>query len=407
MDTNSKTICMLPWVSMETTPMGTSRPCCLAMDEITKPDGTKYALRENTLEEIYKSEYMVDLREQFLRGEKPKTCSRCWDEEDAGRTSKRMNTDVRFKHERPLIDFSDTNPDSLWFIDLKLGNICNLKCRICGSWSSSKWAREEIDYIRKYKNRNAKDHIAYKWLKDGKWPRESEVFWENMIDLLPNIKYFEFTGGEPFMIKEHFQLLQQAVDGGFAKDIEIHYNTNGTQYPEEFVHLWKEFKYVEIAFSIDNVGKRFEYERFGARWDEVCENIKRFRDLRDQNNNIKLQICLTVNIQNVYYLKDLCDWMRTQDFDYHHFNMLHDPRHQNIGEMTIEAKQIVTNRLKQDQFHPHDKNEIDKLIKFIDNGPSSNGKDFVRLMKQTDTYRKENFLETHTQIAKAMGYSDT
>lgn len=90
---------MLPWVSMETTPMGTSRPCCLAMDEITKPDGTKYALRENTLEEIYKSEYMVDLREQFLRGEKPKTCSRCWDEEDAGRTSKRMNTDVRFKHE--------------------------------------------------------------------------------------------------------------------------------------------------------------------------------------------------------------------------------------------------------------------------------------------------------------------
>lgn len=43
---------MLPWISIETSPIGTARPCCLAEDEITKPDGTKYLLKEHTLEEI-------------------------------------------------------------------------------------------------------------------------------------------------------------------------------------------------------------------------------------------------------------------------------------------------------------------------------------------------------------------
>ena len=394
---------MLPWVSMETTPMGNARPCCLAKDEITKADGSKFNLLDDTLQDMYNSEYMVNLREQFLAGEKPATCTRCWDEEAAGRTSKRMHTDVRFKHERPLIDFTNTKPDSLWFIDLKLGNICNLKCRICGSWSSSKWAKEEMDYIAAH-GKDPKSHIAYQWLKDGRWPRDSEVFWANMSELLPNVRYFEFTGGEPFMITEHFELLQEAVDRGFANQIEIHYNTNGTQYPAEYVDLWKHFKYVEIAFSIDNVGERFEYERYGAKWDEVEENIAKFRTLRDQANNIKLQICLTVNTQNVYYLEDLCNWMNTQDFDYHHFNMLHDPRHMNIGTMTAEAKDLVIAKLESGTFNNHDQREVNNIIQFIKNGPTGNGERFIKLMQQTDAYRNQSFAETHVDIAKAMGY---
>ena len=141
-------ICMLPWISIETSPTGTVRPCCLAKDEIVREDGTNYNLKENTLEEAYHSPYMRNLREQFLAGQKPETCQRCWDEEAAGRVSKRMNSRIRLKEYYDQVDWSNLNPDQLWFIDLKLGNICNLKCRICGSWSSSKWAQEEIDYAK-------------------------------------------------------------------------------------------------------------------------------------------------------------------------------------------------------------------------------------------------------------------
>ena len=401
-----KTICMLPWISIETSPIGSVRPCCLATDEITKPNGEKFDLNVDTLSTIYRSEYMQDLRKRFRAGEKPETCKRCWEEEDAGRTSKRMHTRVRFKHEVDKVDFANDNPDQLWFVDLKLGNICNLKCRICGSWSSSSWAQEEMGYIKHVPDR--KQHIAYTWLQQGQWPRNknSDTFWNDMKEMLPQVRYFEFTGGEPFMIPEHFELLQYAVDQGYSKNIEIHYNTNGTQWPEKYIHLWQEFKYVEIAFSIDNIGARFEYERFGAKWDEVEENIAKFQALRNRSNNITTQVCMTINTQNVYYLEELCHWVSRQNFNYDYFNMLHDPKHQNIGSMTQAAKDLVIAKLESGSFKTKHKIEINRIIQFIKNGNTGDGNKFLFDMKRADEFRKQRFMTTHPEIARAMGYED-
>jgi organic radical activating enzyme len=393
---------MLPWISIETSPIGTARPCCLAIDEITDDTGRKYDLNKTDLQTIYNSTYMQKLRQQFRAGEKPETCNRCWQEEDAGRASKRIYSKIRLKEFVDKVDYANDTPDQLWFVDLKLGNICNLQCRICGSWSSSRWAQEEIDYIPELKNK--KDHLAYKFLQQGAWPRKTQTFWNNLRELLPNIKYFEFTGGEPFMIQEHFDLLQYAVDQGHAQNIDIHYNTNGTQWPDAH-ELWKHFKRVDIAFSIDNVEQRFEYERYGAKWNEVTENIKNFHDLRDQyRGKITTQACMTINIQNVYYLEDLCAWINTQTFDDHYFNMLHDPKHMCVDNLTEAAKQIVVEKLKAGTFTPRHRAEILRIIKFIENGAGSDGEEFVFKMKKTDQYRKQSFEDTHPEIARAMGY---
>jgi MoaA/NifB/PqqE/SkfB family radical SAM enzyme len=393
---------MLPWISIETSPIGTTRPCCLAKDEITYLDEQgieqKYNLQEHTLEEIYNSRYMQLLRRDFLYGQKPDTCQRCWDEEAAGRVSKRINSRIRLKEYYDDVDWNNLNPDQLWFIDLKLGNICNLKCRICGSWSSSKWAKEEIDYVPGI---DRKTHLAYKFLQDGAWPRESEVFWDNLKTLLPNIKYFEFTGGEPFLIEQHFELLRYAVEQGYSENIEIHYNTNGTVFPES-AELWANFKHVEIAFSIDNVGARFEYERYGADWNEVQENIAKFTEIRSRK--ISTQLCTTMNVQNVYYLPELCDWISTQTFNHIFFNMLHDPWHMNIGRMTSAAKELVIDRLSNHNFNYKYQIEILRIIQVIKNGQGSDGTEFLRKMQLTDEYRQQSFLDTHNEIAKAMGY---
>jgi MoaA/NifB/PqqE/SkfB family radical SAM enzyme len=391
-------ICMLPWISIETSPVGTARPCCLAKDEIVNTNGVKYDLNTHTLEEIYHSEYMQLLRQDFLAGNKPATCQRCWDEEAAGRVSKRMNSRIRLKEYYDSVDWLNINPDQLWFIDLKLGNICNLKCRICGSWSSSPWAQEEIAYIPGI---NKKEHLAYTYLKQGAWPRENPIFWDNLRALLPNIKYFEFTGGEPFLIKEHFELLEYAVEQGYAKNIEIHYNTNGTVFPER-ADLWNEFKHVEVAFSVDNIGARFEYERYLAKWDEVTANIAKFNDMR--SNKFSTQLCLTVNIQNVYYLPEISEWIEQQTFDHIYFNMLHDPWHMCISRMTPTAQKLVVDRLATHNFNSKHKMEILRIIKFIENGQGSDGSEFLRKMHQTDDYRGQSFLTTHAEIAKAMGY---
>lgn len=402
-----KTICMLPWISIETSPMGTTRPCCMAYDEITDESGRKYDLNETNLETVYHSKYMQDLRRQFRAGEKPATCNRCWEEEDAGRDSKRIHTQVRLKELYPQVDWENDNPDQLWFVDLKLGNICNLKCRICGSWSSSAWATEEMNYLPP--GADKKKHIAYTWLKQGAWPRKTTTFWDNMRELIPNIKYFEFTGGEPWMIEEHKDLLKFACQTGHAKHIDIHYNTNATQWDTTLFDLWPEFGRVDVAFSIDNVGNRFEYERYGAKWDRANEIIDVVNNMTNKpsHGNITTQLCFTINIQNVYYLDELLDWADTKKFGSIYFNMLHSPDHMSIQYMTPAARELVLNKLKS-TFWKADKynKEIDSIVKFIENGPGSDGKDFLFKMQRADEYRKQNFMDTHPEIAKAMGYGN-
>ena len=397
-------ICMLPWISLETSPIGTARPCCMAHEEIRDESGAKYDLNTTDLTTIYHSEYMQDLRRDFRNGVKPATCQRCWDEEDAGRDSKRIHTRTRLKELYAQVDWANDDPDQLWFIDLKLGNICNLKCRICGSWSSSKWAEEELAYMPELANK--KEHIAYKWLRQGAWPRKTEAFWDNLRSLLPNIRYFEFTGGEPWLIEEHFELLEFAVAEGHGKHIDIHYNTNATQPPTRLVPLLSSLGRVDIAFSIDNVGARFEYERYGADWKEANAIIDATHGLKLVYPNITTQLCFTINIQNVYYLDELLAWAETKSFGDIYFNMMHSPDHMSIQHMTSAAQELVINKLKT-TFWTSNKyqQEIDSVVKFIELGSGSDGTEFLMKMQRTDSHRRQNFMDTHPEIALAMGYA--
>jgi len=277
-----------------------------------------------------------------------------------------------------------------------------LKCRICGSWSSSKWAEEELAYSEKA---DKKQHIAYTWLKQGAWPRKSEVFWDNLKTLLPNIKYMEFTGGEPWMIQEHFELLKFAVDQGYGKNIDIHYNTNATQPATELVPLLSHLGRVDIAFSIDNVGPRFEYERYGADWAQANKIIDSVHGLKLTYPNITTQLCFTINVQNVYYLDELLAWADRKGFGDIYFNMMHSPDHMSVQHMTPAAQELVLDKLKTTFWTTaHYQQEINSLINFIEQGPGSDGSEFLFKMKRTDQYREQNFADTHPEIAKAMGY---
>ena len=384
--------CVLPWISLEASPIGTVRPCCLADDEITDDDGRKFNLNTDSLIEIHNCTYMEKLREQFLRGEQPSTCRKCWDEEKVGRTSKRMNTLTRL---RPLIEEHrgwEKASKELQFLDLKLGNICNLKCRICGSWSSSTFAGEEIKFANDtsyHRNMN----------KQGAWPRTATNFWKELDFISSDIRYLEFTGGEPFMIREHFEFLKHLANKQIANRIEIHYNTNGTQWPEEYVDIWKQFKHVEIAFSIDNVSRRFEYERTNASWDEVNNNIRRFIDLRDSTTNISLQLCTTINIYNVLYLHDIVQWEHFKDFDYVFWNMLHDAPQNNIKSLPKFAKEIVEECLLET---PCDdlkiRNEFENVVKFMNSGNGVSYNEFIANIERLDQRRNVQLKDTHREL---------
>lgn len=384
MNLPNKTFCVLPWVSLEASPIGTVRPCCLADDELTNDSGEKFSLLNADFASIQNSTAMTQLREQFLAGERPQTCRKCWNEERAGRTSKRMHTINRLKHTVTDSDWTrDAKP--LMFLDLKLGNICNLKCRICGSWSSSQFAAEEIAQLPR--DEQKKSH-AYTMLRAGAWPRENQSFWQEIDSVLNDIRYIEFTGGEPFMIEQHFDMLQGMIDRGIAHQVEIHYNTNGTQWPDRGPDIWRHFKTVEIALSIDDLGARFEYQRSNAVWSEVCENLERFRQLRLAHSNIQLQCCSTVNIFNVRYIDQLAQWIVQQGFDFVYWNIMHDAWYFSIATLPESTKTDLILHLESATVPSEYRQEFDRICDLMRQGASTDG--FMTRMKIADLDRKRN-----------------
>lgn len=392
--------CVLPWISLEASPIGTVRPCCLAEDEIIDNDGNKFELTKANFVEIRNSDYMKNLRQQFLTGQKPNTCKKCWNEEDSGRTSKRMHTIDRLKH---IVGNQSWSEDEkpMMFLDLKLGNICNLKCRICGSWSSSSYATEEMMAVP---HQDRKKTFAYQMLRAGSWPRENKQFWQQIDQCLSDIHYIEFTGGEPFMISEHFDMLQGIVDRGIAGQVEIHYNTNGTIVPERAPDIWRHFKTVEVAFSIDDVGPRFEYQRMNASWKEVNENINKFKLLQSTMPNLQLQCCSTVNVFNVLYLEELDAWHKLASFDFIYWNMLHEAYYFSIGSLPELSKQYVKQKLESIATLGNTKQEFEKIIQFMMQGTSLDGSLLREKIKEIDLRRSQDLNQHHSELAKTIAY---
>ena len=394
--------CVLPWVSLEASPIGTVRPCCLAEEELVDDTGTKFNLATAEFAAIQNSRSMQTLRNQFLAGEQPQTCRKCWREERSGRTSKRQHTLDRLKHMLAKETEWTAAAKPLMFLDLKLGNICNLKCRICGSWSSSTFATEELANLPKDEDRKTNHH--YQMLRQGAWPRENARFWSEIAAVSDQIQYIEFTGGEPFMIQEHFDLLQGLVDRGLAENIEIHYNTNGTQYPEQGPDIWSHFQHVEIAFSVDDVGDRFEYQRTGASWAEVEANIARFQTLRSQHTNISLQVCSTVNVFNVLYLPELAAWNSNQGFDYVYWNMMHEAYYFSIATLPEGAKRDITMKLRNSESASDAALEFERIIAFMTAGASLDGKLLRMKIADLDRKRGQDLRRVEPEFAELIGY---
>ena len=364
-------ICPLPWTHLEIDVNGGASPCCLYKGSV--PDVKVY---NDSLKKIQNNIFMQNLREQFREGKRPDGCSNCWAEEDAGKTSKRMNS--LYKMRSSLNDWSPNSEPTLKFIDFKLGNVCNLKCRICGSWSSSKWAQEELDY--------GDNPVARKNLREGGWPKKYPKFFEDVKEDLAEAEYFEFTGGEPFMIKNHFKILEHCVEKGYAKNIDIHYNTNGTQFPaREIFDLWRHFKRVEIAFSIDDVGEPFEYQRHPAKWRSVNSNLVEFK--KYQTHNMEFQICSTISIFNIFNLAKIALWVAQYQPKFFYVNTCFDPDVFNIQTLPKQVKNIVNSRYSMlRDFQP-----TLRYMNSVDRDSADIRSQRQARILQTDKYRDENF----------------
>ena len=124
------------------------------------------------------------------------------------------------------------------------------------------------------------------------------------------------------MANNHINLLTQIQEVKGLSDVRIFYNINGTCTVDHSVlKLWEECNLVELYFSLDDIGTRFNYQRTGANWDQVVLNLKWY--FENMPHNHMFNINCTWGYLNLFYLDELCDWYNT-NFATNRYN---DPTH--------------------------------------------------------------------------------
>lgn len=321
------TFCPLPWIHLATRPNGDVRVCCTANASgageddskevgLVTANGVTMNLQTSTLSEVWNSDYMKSTRLQMLDNKIPTSCTKCFKEEAAGITSKRQWETVVWKERLDLDSIvATTQPDGslpvdIPYFDLRLGNLCQLKCIMCSPHDSSSWIKEWKIQYPKYKtielqtDQRWDSDFDYTWYKKGS-------FLSDMRGQASNIRELYFAGGEPLLIPEHYKILEFMVATGASKQCVLRYNSNGLELPENLFDLWEHFKQVKFNFSIDAMGTRNDYIRYPSKWENVVANLQR---LDDTPNNIVVNIACAVQLLNVITIPELVHWKESMNF---------------------------------------------------------------------------------------------
>ena len=214
-------------------------------------------------------------------------CSSCHVLEQAGLPSLRQSGS-------DWISDNETTHDPV-SIDIYLDNECNAACVICNEKSSSLWAKEKQKLndqpIRFYSDKIIIDQSI-----------------DNIVKTvsLDQVRYIKFFGGEPLFTDTHLRFLKHIPN---SAQVTLHYTTNGSIYPNDAtLAMWRNFKTVIFAASIDGIQEQFNYIRWPLPWQKVSDNL-----LRIKNNpdiwNVMFRLEFTVNFLNAYYFDRVEKWV--------------------------------------------------------------------------------------------------
>jgi hypothetical protein len=327
--TGTKTFCVLPWIHVATRPNGDARLCCGSnasqatngiMDAglVKKENGMPANFGKESLQSAWNNKYMRDVRKTMLEGKIPLSCFKCFEEESKGIVSKRIWETYYWNEEKLEIDqlVKETTqdgevPPTIRYLDLRLGHTCNLKCVMCSPHDSSRWVQDHDQLIKSTESKIVLHQMS--WDKnsfDNYWYEKPEL-WEEIFDQIPNIRQLYFAGGEPLMIKEHKNFLEEIIRRGYADNITVRYNSNGVLVDDNIIDIWSKFKEVRFAFSIDALEDRNHYIRYPVSWQETESALIKLDNTPD---NIKVGIACAVQIFNIKHIIDFAKWKILKKF---------------------------------------------------------------------------------------------
>ncbi|MCB0364963.1 MAG: radical SAM protein [Bdellovibrionaceae bacterium] len=441
----SKTWCPLPWMSQAIRSNGDLRICCQANTAegrgiLYKENNEAFNAAEGNLAESRNSSLMCSVRKDMIEGRWPAACVRCQREEEAGLISRRSYEITNWAEK---IDFdqaklgTDANGSisiekfPVRAMDIRFGNKCNLKCRMCSPMDSNSWyedhynlfgatyqeASGEVRLTPNEKGRFNTSPITYDWY-------ESETFWQDLDRLIPDVQYIQTVGGEPFLIDQYYDFLQRMIDQGYAGETTLESNSNLTVLPERALELWRHFRKIRIGASIDGVGKVNDYIRHPSKWQLLEKNLHR---LDKAEGPFELWFTSTIQVANILHFPSLVKWKIESEFQ--RFNnrrerpiltphVLHRPLFFNIRIFPLEVKSKIAAHLysllpwfnshfasepdgksKAAFYSANYKDMVDSFIKYMNAEDWSHElPKFWAVTQGLDKLRGENFADTFPEL---------
>jgi molybdenum cofactor biosynthesis enzyme MoaA len=283
---NNNILCAVPFTKSWTNSYGRFRNCCTADPQISSTPG-------QTFVQWWSSNELNSFRESLKNSVLPPSCHKCAfhesNHEESVRTAVNKN-----------VDFENTNfswPNS-W--DIQFGNKCNLACWTCSEMSSS--------LIMQHKKK-------IKILPESFENTEIE-FSKNWKDIRLNfLKSYDVhdvvtltaVGGEPMFNKKFLLFLQELIDLGLSTRTKLEIHTNGSYCNTRIEKLLSQhfWKYICVFVSVDAVGPKASWLRYGSDWKKIVANIKKIQKLA---NYVEIHCVLSLlNIGDLVNLKDFCD----------------------------------------------------------------------------------------------------
>ncbi len=302
--------CRLPWQGLMITPLGDFRLCALTNSNemnqgmATDENGQLMNIMTHTPNQGLNGKWhrMVRLNDVNDDGAWHDICSCCRDREIAtGGDPKHIAASRRQSMERrnPSTDIvhpgnyksvdMDENGYVKWnptTLDIRFGNLCNMKCVHCGPNYSNQWYEDWVGHygmnapwgfghraIKLERNQHGKVINP----KEVKW-WESDIWWQKFDEMLPTLEHIYLTGGEPMIVPAHDEMLDRIIASGRAKEIYLDYDTNLSVVNDKIARRWEHFKHVEIAGSMDASHEHYEFIRYGGKWDTFSNNVKRIKE---------------------------------------------------------------------------------------------------------------------------------
>lgn len=298
---------MHPFTGLATREDGAICACCRS-----HPIGF---IQKDTLENIWNNDTMQRIRRQVLNNERPPECEPCFSLEDQGVESLRMRHIAgKIPEARinlyPNTQLQEIMPFEIPTMELKLNNLCNLKCRMCHPMDSTAWNdwSEVKDFYK------AEGNIMYDIVEEHNLEnkpfldkfQDSTEWWASLEKLLPHFRRVEFAGGEPLMDPQHYRILDMLAL--YGDQIEIKYATNLSMLGKSNRTVWEywpKFKSVAVNVSIDGMDKSYEYVRGNASWAELINNIKQIQTIP---NISRIVGAVTVQVSNVLILDKIIEY---------------------------------------------------------------------------------------------------